>query len=137
MFKLIKIAGARTNVPEPVTLTIDGTTSYTAGCIYYIGDSQLSNTPFTSYDLKFIPLESVAKNSGKTKISGYIITENMVFETDAYNDYTSIKVGNMLAGYLNSDNEMCGADSIEGLDMIVLNTDEARTKHKILVALKW
>ncbi|MBE6644630.1 MAG: hypothetical protein E7612_04530 [Ruminococcaceae bacterium] len=137
MFKLIKITGARTNVPETVSAKIDGTTAYSAGCVYYLGDGQLSKSPLTSYDLKFIALESVAENSGKTKISGYLVTDNMVFETDVYNDVNSIKVGNMLAGYLNTDGDVIGADSIEGLDAVVLNADEARTKHKILVALKW
>ena len=137
MFKLIKITGARTNVPEPVTLSIDGAASYTAGCLYFLGDNQLSSTPFSSNDLKFIPLESVSENSGKTEIRGYFVTANMVFETDAYNNFNSIKVGNMLAGYLNSNEEICGADSMEGEDIMVLSTDEVRTKQKILVALKW
>ena len=137
MFKLIKITGSRTNVPEPIILNIDGVTPYTAGNLYFIGDDTLSNTAFSDFDLKFIPLESVGENSGKKKLCGYIVNENMIFETDSYNDFTSIKVGNILTGHLDENGDICGANSNSGNDVMLISKDEVRTSRKILVALKW
>lgn len=137
MFKLIKITGARTNVPEPITLDIDGVIPYTAGNLYYLGDDALSNTPYTEYDMKFIPLETVAPNSGKTKLCGYFVNENMIFEADIYNDFSNIKVGNILSGHIDSNGDIDGANSSSGSEVMLIAKNEARSRRKILVALKW
>ena len=42
MFKLVKINGSKTNVPEITTFNIDGTTPYKAGALYFINDGTLS-----------------------------------------------------------------------------------------------
>ena len=137
MFKLIKITGARTNVPEPIIINIDGATPYTAGNLYFLADDTASNVPASDYDLKFIPLESVQRNSGKKKLCGYIVNENMIFETDIYGDFTDIKVGNILTGHIDDNEDICGADSLSGNDVMLISKDEVRAKQKILVALKW
>ena len=137
MFKLIQIKGARTNVPEPTFYDIDGKTAYLAGAMYFIGEGKISNEPASDIDLRFIPLETVKANSGKTKICGYIVTENMVFETDIYNDLASAKIGNVLLGYTDSDGNIVGVDSESGYDAMLLDKTNAKNTNKVLVALKW
>ena len=137
MFKLVQIKGARTNVPEPTILNIDGSTPYLAGAVYYIGEGLVSTMPTSEDNLKFIPLETVKANSGKTKLCGYIVTEGMVFETDIYNDQTKAKVGNTLMAYTDNDGNIIGVYSESGYDAMLLAKDEAKTKKKVLVALKW
>lgn len=137
MFKLVKITGARTNVPEPTILTIDGNSTFLAGAIYYVNEDTVSTSPASEVDLKFIPLETVKAGSGKKKICGYIVTANMVFETDLYNDLTKAKVGNTLLAYADDDGHLTGVDSEPGYDAMLLSKDEANTKNKVLVALKW
>ena len=137
MFKLVKINGARTNVPEPIILNTDGNTAYLAGAVYYINENTISTSALSDVDLKFIPLETVAANSGKNTLYGYIVTENMVFEADIYNDYTKAKVGNTLLAYADNDGNLIGVDSSSGYDAMLLSKDEAKTKRKVLVALKW
>ena len=137
MFNLIKINGARTNVPEPIILDIDGVKPYTAGNLYFIGDDTVSNLPFSAYDLKFIPLETIPANSGKKKICGYFVNENMIFETEIYGDFTSILVGNILAGHTDANEDICGAEGSLGEDIMLISKAEVKAKHKVLVALKW
>ena len=137
MFKLIKIVGARTNVPEPVSLHIDGVEEYFAGSCYFYTEGIVSNYLAKEDDIKFVPLESVPKNSGKTKITGYFVNENMVFETEIYGDHTAVKVGDTLLGYVNDDNNISAVAAETGYDVKLLSLDEAATTHKVLVALKW
>ena len=137
MFKLVKINGARTNVPEPIILNIDGTTPYLAGCVYYLAEGTISTSPSSESDLKFIPLETIAENSEKNKLSGYIVNENMIFETDIYNNFNNAKVGNALAIYSDDAGNLIGVDSSAGYDAMLISKDEAQSKRKVLVALKW
>ena len=137
MFKLVKINGARTNVPETITFAVKNTENYLTGCLYYVNNDYVSSTPSSEDDLKFIPLETVKAGSGKKKICGYVVTDNMVFETDIYNDYTSAKVGSALLAYTDDDGHLVGVDSESGYDAMLLSKDEAKSRKKVLVALKW
>ena len=137
MFKLIKINGARTNVPEPILVTAKNNETYIAGAVYYLCEGGISTSPASEVDLKFIPLETVTADSGKKKVCGYIVSEGMVFETDIYNDFNNAKVGNSLMFYADGDGNFIGVDSEAGYDALLLSKDEAKTKRKVLVALKW
>lgn len=137
MFKLVKINGARTNVPEPTTFAVKTTENYLAGCIYYVNNDCVSVSPSSDVDLKFIPLETVKIGSGKKRICGYIVNEDMVFETNIYNDHTNAKVGNALLAYADDNGQLVGVDSETGYDALLLSKDEAKSGKKVLVALKW
>ena len=137
MFKLIKINGARTNVPEPITFNASSDQTYLAGALYFLSEGSVSTSPASDIDLKFIPLETVEAGSGKTTVCGYIVTENMVFETDVYNDQTKAKVGSTLSAYADDNGQLVGVSSEAGYDAVVISRDEAKTKRKVLVALKW
>ena len=137
MFKLVKITGARINVPELAVVDIDGTSPYFFGCCYYFTQGTVLSYPTNEDDLKFIALEEIPQNSGKKTLLGYFVTENMVFETEIYNDHTKVKVGDSLLLYSNTLGHSIGADAEVGYDMKLLNKDEAATTGKVLVALKW
>ncbi len=137
MFKLIKIIGARTNVPEPTYVHIDGKNQYTAGSFYFFSQGKVENYPTNEDDLKFIPLESVPENSGKTKLLGYFVTEGMIFETDIYKDYTAVNVGDTIIAHLDSEDSLSGVEAEDGSDAKLISKDEAATRKKVLVALKW
>ena len=137
MFKLVKIIGARTNVPEPTYVNIDGTSSYLAGCFYYFTEGKIATYALSEDDLKFIPLETVPENSGKKQIFGYFVTENMVFETDIYGDYTAVQEGNTLLARFDEKDNFYAVDADVGYDVKLLSMAEASTRKKVLVALKW
>lgn len=137
MFKLIKIKGGRINVPEIMTCAIDGKTAYDAGCLYFLNGGTPQNAPNEEDDIKFIPIESIPKNSGKKTVCGYTVTADMVFETEIYNDHTSVKVGDSLTAHVKSNGDMDGVDAVSGSEAKLLNKDAAATDGKVLVALEW
>ena len=137
MFKLVKIIGARTNVPEPTYVNIDPEREYLAGCFYYFTEGKITTYPVSQDDLKFIPLETLPANSEKTKIFGYFVTENMVFETDILGDYTAVKIGNTLLAHYDENDNICAVEAEVGYDIKLLSMDEADTRKKVFVALKW
>lgn len=137
MFKLIKITNGRTNVPEPVKMKISGQIDYLAGCVYYLAENDIHQSPVTEDDLMFIPLENIYMNGGKTHITGYIVTEGMVFETDIKNDYTLVGVGDTICLFVDSAGQTVCVEATLGEEAKILNMDTVADNRKVLVALKW
>ena len=135
MFKLIKIRGSRTNVPETEIVPI-GSSSYVAGTLCYIADSIVSTSPLSENDVKFIPLESVNEESGRKTIRGYIVNEDMVFETEIYGNHESVSVGMRICTQTDDNDNIVGVYAAEGSDAILLNKDDVKNGKKVLVALK-
>ena len=137
MFKLTKIIGARTNVPEPTYINIDGKTPYNANCYYFFAEGQIATYPVNDDDLKFIPLETVPANSGKTKLLGYFVTSSMIFETEIYGDHNAVKVGDTLMPHFDETKHLCGVDAEDGVDAKLISKNEVETSNKVLVVLAW
>ncbi len=137
MFKLIKITNGRTNVPEPVKTKTSGQIDYVAGCIYYLAQNDVNPTPATEDDLMFIPLENVYKSERKKYITGYIVTEGMVFETEIKNDHTLVGVGDTICLFTDSSGQTVCVEATYGEEAKILNMDNAADSKKVLVALKW
>ena len=139
MFKLIKIVGARTNVPEPVYLECDGVTPYKKGAAYYVFSGMIATIPSENEntpDIKFIPLETLERNSGKKKVCGFFVNENMIFEADLNGDASDISVGDCLCFYPDTEGENTAVDSAIGFDARLI--DKTSTPEgKVLVALKY
>lgn len=137
MFKLIKIMNGRTNVPEPVKMKTSGQVDYLAGCVYYLAQNDVHTTPVSENDLMFIPLENAYKSDGKKHVTGYIVTEGMVFETEIRNDYTMVGVGDTVCLFTNSSGQIVCVEAIYGEEAKILNMDTTADNGKVLVALKW
>ena len=137
MFKLVKINGARINVPETFVIDIDGTTPYTAGCLYFIAYGGISNQPYEEGSFKFIPLETIPKNSGIKKLRGFIVNSDMIFETEIAGGTLNVGLGDIIAACKNSDGDMDSVDSLHGSDAKLISKDSALIDRKVLVALEW
>ena len=137
MFKLVKINGARINVPETMVFNIDGTATFTAGCLYYLTEEGLMNSPLSESDIKFIPIETVVKNSGKKKIHGFIVNDDMIFETDIQGDFNSVTPGLPLVARQDTNGSLCGVEASPGNDAMLISKESAAQNRKVLVALKW
>lgn len=137
MFKLIKMIGTRTNVPEMTKVKIDPEISYREGCVYYIVYGKLATSYNETSDLLFIPIESIPAGSDKTHITGFIVTDDMVFETTIEGDLPVISDGSTICYKEDTDGTKCGTLAEFGEDIKLLNSDTALADGKVLVALKW
>ena len=137
MFKLIKMIGTRTNVPELTKAKIDPEVSYREGCVYYIVSGVLSTSYNDSTDIIFIPVESIPKGSEKTHITGFIATDDMVFETKAEGDTLILSAGSIISYKEEDDGTKYAVSAEFGEDVKVLNNDTTSVDGKILVALRW
>jgi hypothetical protein len=137
MFKLVKIRGARTSIPEIVSYNIDQFSSYEAGAFYYISNDTVS-TDFTyEHDLKFIPIETIPKNSGRTTVRGFIVTPEMVFETKICNYQGDVGLGDLLSTCDHADVSSVHVEGSIGESALLLSKDGVEKTGKVLVALKW
>ena len=137
MFKLVKINGSKSNVPEITTFNIDGTTPYKAGALYFINDGTLSTEQAFTHDIKFIPIESIPENSGKTIIRGYIVNADMVFEAGVCSLSDSIQVGDLISVCFDDPEAITHLEGASGEDALLLCKDGVEKTGKVLVALKW
>ena len=137
MFKLIKILGAGSNVPEPIKIPIDGVRSYEKGFLFFLVDGQLTTTYSDKSDRRVILLESIPENSGRKFVWGYYVTDNMLFEVDLCNP-----------GYFPVGTSMCfheddiekGVDNLDdcaGDDALIVEDNDPAHTGKVIVALKW
>ena len=106
MFKLIKINGARTNVPDIITIETDGVAEYRAGCVYFLSEGSLGMEALSEDELKFIPIENVKANSGQKFVRGYMVNADMIFETEIYGDFNTVGIGDKLCGHADEDGHM-------------------------------
>lgn len=138
MFKLIKMQNSRTNVPEIVKVNTDSTTYYRKGCVYFIVDGKAVPTYSTLSDIRFIPIEEIPKGTGKDKVAGYFVTEDMIFETQANgSSQASLKAGAFVDFECDQYGNNIATTSIAGEEVLVLSVDSITQDKKILVALKW
>lgn len=137
MFKLIKIINGRTNVPEPIKMKTSGQIDYLAGCVYYLAEGDVHNAQTTEDDLMFIPLESVYKSEGRKRVTGYIVTDGMIFETEIQNDYSLIGVGDTICVFADSAGNNTCVEAVYGEQAKIINMDSVDEDGKVLVALKW
>ena len=137
MFKLIKIKNGKTNVPELIKVKNGGMIDYTAGCVYYLTEGNVATNKLNDYNPIFIPVESVKMSEEKFNITGYIVTENMVFETDMKTEYYLADVGDAVNFVKDDDGNNVCVGGEKGNQALLLNVDNARQNGKVLVALKW
>ena len=137
MFKLVKIKDSRTNVPEPEIFETSGVDEFIPGLVYYITKTGISMNSSGDDNTKIIPLEYIPADSGIKRLRGYIVTEDMVFETDIYGDTSGVKVGKRVCGYVDAETRLIGVDAYEGTEAMILNTTSMKDERKVLVALKF
>ncbi len=135
MFKLVKISGAKNNVPEFIRMPISANTKHTAGCLYYIENGVLAlPTTYTGL-MPFIPVESVGENDGRTDILGYLVTPDMVFEAPIDGDLSLVHVGAERDFLKNDDDEVYGVSADGGTSFLLLNIDDLYKKRTVLTSI--
>ena len=137
MFKLIKIMGAGSNVPEPIKFPIDGVRSYNKGYLFSVVDGRLTTLNDNKMNRRFIVLESIPENSGRDFIWGYYVTDNMVFEVDLCNpEYYPVGTSMMF----HEDDLDLGIDNLDnatGDDALIIEENHPDITGKVIVVLKW
>ncbi len=94
MFKLVKIMGANSNVPEPIRLYVDQSNNLMAGCIYYIDNNGIIAEPENWFAPMVCAIEDVYHSeAGLASGLCYFVTPQMIFETKVANSPANIVEG--------------------------------------------
>ena len=137
MFKLIKVINSGTSVPELVKIKAADNKTYKAGAVYYVNEMGLTNTPSLDDDCKFIPIKTTVVDEKNDTVTGYIVCEEMVFETEHPNVDEPLWVGNSYTFQKDKDGDIIGISEVYGSDAKLINTDSYETTGKVTVLLKW
>ena len=137
MFKLIKVINSGTSVPELVKIKATGNKTYKAGAVYYVNEMGLTNVPSLDDDCKFIPIKTTVVDEKNDTVTGYIVCEEMLFETDHPSVDEPLWVGNSYSFHKDKDGDIIGISEIPGGDIKLINTDSYETTGMVTVLLKW
>ena len=86
----------------------------------------------------FIPLKDCTTTEKNNLVTGYIVSEEMLFETDAPPiGEEPLVAGSSYSYLLDSDSVVVGMQELHGNDIKLINTDSIDTTGKITVVLKW
>ncbi len=138
MFKLIKMTGSGSNIPEPVKFPVQPYKQILKGGVYYVVNRELSSTPNSDNCPKFIPLQDLPEGHGRNYVWGYYVTDNMIFEADVYDKTSYFFVGDIIP--LRETMSNIGFDTVDsdvGEDAIVIATNNSQITGKVIVALEW
>lgn len=140
MFKLIKILNSASNVPEPVYANKTANMTCTAHCVYYVRNGKLTtDLPMNSEqkDLLFIPLETVKSSDNKTKVFGYYVTDDMIFETTVEGNPSNVQLGNGMTFHVDMSGNYSAVTDIVGIDARAIDLLNIPNDNKILVSLNY
>ena len=134
MLKLVKILNSRTNVPEPIIVNCNGADEFVKGSLYYMGETEIKKSSSTTFDTPIIALESIPQRSGKKTLLCYVVTPDMVFETDFYpTENNKIYHGDIL-DYMTDDNDsIIGVTDVGGQEARVFALPD--DNGKILITI--
>ncbi|MBO7304219.1 MAG: hypothetical protein J6V09_03270 [Clostridia bacterium] len=95
MFKLKKIIGAASSVPEIRMWKSDCSSTAKAGCLFFAEDDSISNELVDNFPdkLKVIPISSPPNKDQTIFVAGFAVTKDMVFEADVQEHSGPITVG--------------------------------------------
>jgi hypothetical protein len=137
MFKLVKILGSRTNVPDICEIPIDGVAKCMKDCPYYLVDGALTAIATNTKErLVFIPIEDIPANSGRKKVKGYYVTPDMIFEAQ-YSEDPALSCLGETASYFTDNEANIGVGTIEGSDLKIVNIDSLYITGLVHVVLRW
>ncbi len=87
MFKLTKIINSPTNVPDIVKLPYSRCCDIYKGYVYACVDDTIRKDFNYEYPFRyFMPIENVKMNAKQDTVSGFFITNDMIFECNERND---------------------------------------------------
>lgn len=133
MFKLLKILNSKSSAPEIISVPTEDSINYTASFLYYIENGRLMTSDHAGVHLKFIPIESTAKNSGIKSIRGFIVTSDMIFDATVFGEYIDFGVGDNLSLFTNDDGHIEGVEALEGQDVKVISDAAFESTGKISI----
>ena len=128
MFRLRKIIGSRTNVPEIHTLPADTDSVHKENCVEYLVNGKLNPVNIENKGARYVCLESCQIPS-KPNLPAYKITPDMVFEADFNGDPAAIVLG----GKYSTDTSGT-VTSTPGEEVVILDSREAESKGTVMVS---
>lgn len=124
MIKLKKILGARCNAPEIVEIETEIGGECRPGQFYFLYGHKLLDHDGTEQKAVFVPIETVIGDGQLTKIKGYYVTEEMIFEGKLYGNFAGIGIGDCVEPHLNDANIIDGVAVTEGMFAFIVSIDE-------------
>ena len=128
MFKLIKIVGEKSSIPEITTMPIDKNASFYLNTIAFLENGMLRTTRENYESAIYCPIEYV-KAGTKDTIKCFKVTSNMLFET-GYGGVSpdEFKVGDGLCLYDNMS-----LDFAEGNDVYIESLKHLYTRDMFVI----
>lgn len=133
MFKLIKIIGNGSSVPEITTVDAPST-PVNKGILYYLCEgvpSVIRNELCT----KFIPIESLPQGHKKTKVHGFIVTHDMIFEVDTDGDFSSKRVGDGVTFSIDPKDNLYAVTPQDTTDANIVSMNDCLKTGKIHILI--
>ena len=133
MFKLIKIIGNGSSVPE-ITTVAAPSTPVKKGILYYLSEG-VPSVSRNELCTKFIPIETLPQGHKKTKVHGYIVTHDMIFEVDTDGDFSSKYVGDGVTFSVDLNNDMGTVSPQDTTDANIVSLNECQKTGKVHVMI--
>ena len=137
MFKLVKILNSKSGAPEIITMPFSEHSSIEAGNLCFLGCGMVSNGRFEYDDMLFIPVETLPVKSGKNFVRGYIVTSDMIFETEIHGDHDSFSVGDSISHHIHTTGVVDSVDATEGNEAKIISKEDVDKTGKVRIVLKW
>lgn len=137
MFKLVKILGSNSNVPEPIKIDVDVSNNLEAGCIYYIDNCSIIAEPGNWYAPMVCALQDVIISDCTVTGLCFFITPDMIFETTVANAGDIVYSGAPFKLVFGSQHHGVSISTSvgEGQNVvgIIVNADSYKSTGKVLV----
>ena len=133
MFKLKKILGAKSSVPEIRIWENDASSHVKAGCLYFAHDDTVSNELVDDFPdkLKIIAVSTVPTVDASIPIAGFVITKDMVFEAEIKSGSSVILVGTKVNITYDDNGDLAAVTAEEGAhDAIAIDVSN-RKNNKV------
>ena len=114
MFKLIKILGARYNAPEIVEIEAELSGNCDAGYFYFLDNYGIFPHTGDETTNVFVPIETKEGDGSVTRIKGYYVTDDMVFEGKLYGSVDALYVGAPVSAHVNDGLVLDGISGSSG-----------------------
>ena len=140
MFKLVKILGSNSNVPEIISVPAAGNVHFRPGLAYFFyEDNFLSIEDPSNFDiypktLIFISVEDKLTKQLGDRVRGFFVNENMIFEPTLGENTTIYHPGNCYDfNYTEEDNTPESISSLKSDKLMVVDNDITQRSYPVKV----
>lgn len=137
MFKLVKILGANSNVPELIRVPMSDVNNLYVGHMYYVDNGKVMSIRDHDYAQLICSMQEIYLEDGAQNALCFLVTPEMVFEASVENKPSYITVGQQFKMAFGDEEEgvairtdLSDGDEVCG---IIVNTNSYASTGKVLV----